>query len=639
MVGEEQKMIGVGTFKISEKAKRYVNDVLTSERLSYGPYTKKFESVFAAAHNCRFAIMTNSGTCSLMIALAALKNRHGWQDGDEVIVPAVTFIATSNIVIQLNMKPVFVDVDPVYYELDPAKIEEKITSRTRCIIPVHLFGLPCDMDPIMKIAEKYKLRVIEDSCETMFTRYKGKSVGAFGDVGCFSTYIAHILTTGVGGLCTTNDPDLAIQLRSLMNHGRDSIYLSIDDDNNKSKEELEIITKRRFSFVQMGYSFRATEMEGALGLAEFEDREEMMRKRWENGKFLMEKLGRWSEHLQVPQLRPESGHAFMMFPIVMRKEPKAGIVNYLEENGIETRDMLPLINQPFYKKLYDLNEDDYPNAKWINNNGFYIASHQGLTDLEKKYILSMFEGYFLKTAVYKERAALVVMSKGTRQVARNLFDLLPLDQFQEKIFVEASEDTETPAFFAKKGFQVVHEAGAAKGELLKRAVAQSTSENIVVLGVDGSDDPRDIDSILIKLREGYDMVVASRFLPGANRYANRPLTYRSLGNRFFSFLLSVLFTRNVTDCNNLFRGFKRSAFERLSLAENGESITFEMTTKALKSDLKFFETPTTEKPVLATRTRRNRFLSAMAFLWILARNVSGDGAPGNAEESHSGVAK
>lgn len=632
-------MIGVGTFKISDKARRYVNDVLTSERLSYGPYTRKFESVFAAAHDCRFAIMTNSGTCSLMIALAALKNRHGWQDGDEVIVPAVTFIATSNIVIQLNMKPVFVDVDPVYYELDPAKIEEKITARTRCIIPVHLFGCPCDMDPIMKIAEKHKLRVIEDSCETMFTRYKGKSVGAFGDVGCFSTYIAHILTTGVGGLCTTNDPDLAIQMRSLMNHGRDSIYLSIDDDNNKSKEELEIITKRRFSFVQMGYSFRATEMEGALGLAEFEDREEMMRKRWENGKFLMEKLGRWSEHLQVPQLRPESGHAFMMFPIVMRKEPKAGIVNYLEENGIETRDMLPLINQPFYQKLFGLNEDDYPNAKWINNNGFYIASHQGLTDLEKSYILSTFEGYFLKKSVYKERSALVVMSKGTRQIARNLFDLLPVGQFQEMVFIEASEDAETPAFFARKGFRVIHEAGASKGELLKRAVKDATSENIVVLGLDGSDDPRDIDSILIKLREGYDMVVASRFLPGANRYANRPLTYRSLGNRFFSFLLSVLYTRNVTDCNNLFRGFKRSAFERLSLQENGEGITFEMTVKALKTDLKFFETPTTEKPVLAVRTRRNRFLSALAFLWILARNASGGAGAAKAEESHSGAAK
>src|SRR3989338_9615067 len=143
-------MIGVGTLKISERARRYVNDVLSSERLSYGPYLQKFEKVFAAAHDCLFAIMTNSGTCSLLIALAAVKNRYGWRDGDEVIVPAVTFIATSNIVLQLNMKPVFVDVDPIFYELDPGKMEAKITGRTRCIIPVHLFGCPCDMDPILE---------------------------------------------------------------------------------------------------------------------------------------------------------------------------------------------------------------------------------------------------------------------------------------------------------------------------------------------------------------------------------------------------------------------------------------------------------------------------------------------------------
>src|SRR3989338_7517981 len=116
-------MIGVGTLKISERARRYVNDVLSSERLSYGPYLQEFEKVFAAAHDCRFAVMTNSGTCSLLIALAALKNRHGGKKGAGVAAPAVTFIATSNIILQLNMKPVFVDVEPVYYEIDSKLIE------------------------------------------------------------------------------------------------------------------------------------------------------------------------------------------------------------------------------------------------------------------------------------------------------------------------------------------------------------------------------------------------------------------------------------------------------------------------------------------------------------------------------------
>ena len=156
--------IGVGTFKITDKQRLYVNDVLNKERLSYGPYSQKFEAKFAAIHDCRFGVMTNSGTCCLQIALAALKNKYNWSDGDEVIVPAVTFVATANIVIQLNMKPVFVDVDPLYYEIDPNLIEPTITNRTRCIIPVHLFGQPCEMDRICDIAKKHNLRIIEDSC-------------------------------------------------------------------------------------------------------------------------------------------------------------------------------------------------------------------------------------------------------------------------------------------------------------------------------------------------------------------------------------------------------------------------------------------------------------------------------------------
>jgi perosamine synthetase len=610
-------MIGVGTFKISEKARRYVNDVLTSERLSYGPYLQKFERLFAAAHDSRFAIMTNSGTCSLMIALAALKNRHGWEDGDEVIVPAVTFIATSNIVIQLNMKPVFVDVDPIYYEIDPTKIEEKITARTRCIIPVHLFGSPCDMDPILAIAEKYKLRIIEDTCETMFTKYKGRSVGSFGDVGCFSTYIAHILTTGVGGLCTTNDPDLAINLRSLMNHGRDSIYLSIDDDNGKSKEEMEIITKRRFSFVQMGYSFRVTEMEGALGLAEFEDREEMMRKRRINGDYFIKKLARWSEQIQLPKIRPESGHAFMMFPIVMKNESKVEMVNYLEQNGIETRDMLPLINQPFYKKLFGIREEDYPVAKWINESGFYIGCHQGLTDIEREYVLETFENYFLRQSRSQEKFSLILLSKGVGTIGINLHDLIPADLFAQKILVEASADKTVTEYYGRKGFEIIHAPGMPKGELLRQAVALAKNENIVVMGLDGSDDPRDIDALTIKLRQGYEMVIASRFLPGANRYSNRAFSYRSIGNRFFSFLVGVFFSRNVTDCNNSFRAFRKTTFESLNTSEQGENIMFELTTKALRDNYKFFECSTTEKPVTINAYKRNRFITALGFMRIL----------------------
>lgn len=611
-------MIGVGTFKITDRARKYVNEVLNSERLSYGYFTQRFENLFATAHDSRFAVMTNSGTSSLQIALAVLRTRHGWQDGDEVIVPAVTFIATPNIVLQNGMKPVFVDVDPTYYELDPSKIEAAITPRTRCIIPVHLFGGPCDMETIMAIAQKHSLRVIEDSCETMFARQNGRSVGAFGDIGCFSTYVAHILTTGVGGLCTTNDPDLAVQLRSMMNHGRDSIYLNIDDDKDKSKSETELIIQRRFSFVQLGYSYRVTEMEGALGLAEFEGHEAMMKKRWGNGQFFMDRLRKFSDQLQVPTVRQGCDHAFMMLPLVLKTKKKRDLVNYLEFNGIETRDMLPLTNQPFYRKHLGINEDDFPVAKWINENGFYIGCHQNLSDIERDYMVEIIESYFTQGTLKKEKACLILMSKGDSRPAQTLYATLPIATFDEKIFVEGGTDLSATDFFAKKGFQIIAEPRG-KGELLKKAIAQTQCEHILVMGTDGSDNPEDIPRVMIRLKQGFDLVIASRFMTGGGRVTKRRMTYRSIGNRFFSFLLSVIFNENISDCNNMFRGFRKSAVEGIKLSENGESIMFEMTVRALDTNLSLGECPTTERPAVVNRRRRNRFYGALTFCWVLLR--------------------
>src|SRR5208282_5840813 len=183
-----KRQISVGGLKFGPREKKYLQQVIRSNRISYGPFSQKFEQHFAKAHGCRFGVFCNSGTSALHIALAALKERHGWQDDDEVLVPAVTFVATANIVFHNRMRPVFVDVDRATYNMDPALIEEKITPRTRAIIPVHLTGLPCDMDPILDIAARRNLRVIEDSCETVFGDYHGRKVGSMGDIGCFSTY-------------------------------------------------------------------------------------------------------------------------------------------------------------------------------------------------------------------------------------------------------------------------------------------------------------------------------------------------------------------------------------------------------------------------------------------------------------------
>ncbi|MGC8622142.1 MAG: DegT/DnrJ/EryC1/StrS family aminotransferase, partial [Caldisphaera sp.] len=390
--------IGVGGLKITRADKKMVNKVLDSNRLSYGPYSKKFEEEFAKLHDSKFAIFTNSGTSSLHIAVAALKEKYSWSDGDEILVPAVTFIATSNVVLHNGLKPVFVDVDPDTFNIDPSKIEEKISERTRAIIPVHLLGLPADMDPIIEIAKKYKLKIIEDSAETMFAKYKGKAVGSLGDIGCFSTYVAHYIVTGVGGLNTTSDKDLAIRLRSLMNHGRDSIYISIDDDNNATdKQKFEEIISKRFRFVSLGHSFRATEMEAALGLSQLQRKDKIIDRRKAIAAKYLRGLSDLNEYLQFQKTPKGSENVYMLFGIVYKLGAKTELVNFLEENNIETRDLLPLTNQPIYKKIFgeDL-EERYPIAKMLNNQGFYIGCHQYITNRDVDYVVSKFHEFFKK---------------------------------------------------------------------------------------------------------------------------------------------------------------------------------------------------------------------------------------------------
>ncbi|HET9130601.1 MAG TPA: DegT/DnrJ/EryC1/StrS family aminotransferase, partial [Terriglobia bacterium] len=261
---------------IRAREKELVSKVLDSGLITSGPILDQFESKFAFEHARDFGLMVNSGTDALRVALAALKEANEWTWTDEVIVPALTFIATSNIVLQNEMTPVFVDVDQNTFTIDPAKIRRAITKHTKAIIPVHLFGLPCSMDEIMDIAREHGLKVIEDSCESMKVEYRGRPVGSFGDVACFSTYAAHIISTGVGGLALTNDPELAALMRSYANHGRNPQFLGFKDSYQLNPENFEstsrhsdLITKR-FSFDRIGYSSRATQMEAALGLGRLE---------------------------------------------------------------------------------------------------------------------------------------------------------------------------------------------------------------------------------------------------------------------------------------------------------------------------------------------------------------------------------
>lgn len=379
-------MIHVGDLRLGFGDRIAINDVFLSSQISPGNKVKKFEEAFSRRHGCEFGVMTNSGTDALRVALATLKEVWKWNDGDEVLVPSVTFVATVNVVLQLNLKPVPIDVQ-IDGNMDPDCLRaylEGPRKRTKGLIVAHLFGRPASMPRIMALANAAKLKVIEDSCETVGMVTDGKSVGSWGDIGCFSFYAAHILTTGVGGMATTNDPRYGQVMRSYVNHGRDPAYIPGASEAELTKEFL----KKRFRFERLGYSCRPTEFEAAIGLVQLENLDQMIAKRRKNAAQLIERLS--DPPLDLPNLE---GSAFMMFPVLIKESCKADkwdLCLHLERRGIETREMLPL-NQPCYEGLFDVSR--CPMAERFARGGFYIGCHPYLTPEDHDNIWAAFRDF------------------------------------------------------------------------------------------------------------------------------------------------------------------------------------------------------------------------------------------------------
>ncbi len=374
--------IGVGEVKISEQAKSNVLQALNNNRLSYGPYSRQFEQRFAALHGRKFACFVNSGTDALRIGLAAMKEKYGWKDGDEVLVPALTFVATYNVVLQVGLKPVLVDIEPDYYSMDHEYADAERSTRSGvAIAPVNLFGQAADPELHM-LARIRGMKVLTDSCETMFV-----DGCADGDVSCFSTYACHLINTGVGGLATTNDPELAAIIRSLANHGRDGIYTGIDHALGATE-----VIDARFRFQRPGYSSRATELEAAIGCAELDVFEKNLASRKVNADFLTDSLA--ALPLVLPKVRPGGQHAWMMYPVRAKdRATRDALAAHLESKGIETRPLLPLTNQPYMKAL-GVNEDDYPVAKMVNETGLYVGVHQYLSAVDIARVAGAFRDFF-----------------------------------------------------------------------------------------------------------------------------------------------------------------------------------------------------------------------------------------------------
>jgi perosamine synthetase len=255
---DEREEIPLSRPDISESDIQAVVDVLRTPHLSLGPKLREFEAAFCAYTGAQFATAVNSGTAALHLAVKAL----GIGPGDEVITTPFSFVASANCVLFEQAVPVFVDIDPVTFNLNPELIEERITARTKAILPVHVFGRPADMDAILDIARRHDLRVIEDACEALGARWKGRQVGTLGDAGAFAFYPNKQMTTGEGGMIVTNDPDLDRMFKSLRNQGRDETGVWLQH-------------------VRLGFNYRLSDINCALGLSQLARIDRMLQSRRE----------------------------------------------------------------------------------------------------------------------------------------------------------------------------------------------------------------------------------------------------------------------------------------------------------------------------------------------------------------------
>ncbi|MFC2003541.1 DegT/DnrJ/EryC1/StrS family aminotransferase [Chloroflexota bacterium] len=327
---------------------------------SKGKFIQEFEEKFAHYCGVKYGVATSNGTTALHLALSALEIGAG----DEVIVPTLTFVATANAVRYTGAKPRFVDSHPDYWCIDPKKTEDVITSKTKAVIPVHLYGHPCDMDAIMNIAQRYNLYVVEDAAEAHGAEYKGRKVGSFGDIACFSFYGNKILTTGEGGMCLTNEERLAEKMRILRDHG--------------------MSPQRRYWHDTIGFNYRMTNMQAAVGVAQSSKLEEFVkRKRQSSG--LYNSLLAGVKGVSLPPEMPWAKNVYWMYSILIQDDFGIGrdeLMQRLEQRGVETRPLFsPLHIMPPHKT-----RGRFPIAEELSKKGINLPSSMNLTQEEIEYI-------------------------------------------------------------------------------------------------------------------------------------------------------------------------------------------------------------------------------------------------------------
>jgi len=349
---------------ITELEIKYVTDAIKKNEVSsIAPPVERLENAFAEKFGMKYAVAVNSGGSALFLALKAL----GLGPGDEVIVPDFTMIATAGAVSHCGATPIFVDSSEKSFNINPDKIEEKITPRTKMIMPVHIYGEPCEMDKIMDIAARRKLIVVEDAAEAHGAKHKGQLVGTFGRASCFSFYANKIMTTGEGGMIITNDDKLANTLR----HSRGYDF---DDE-------------RHFWHKTIAWNLRMSALGAALGLAQLERLDELIEKRRRNAAYYTKGLS------GIPGMRffpepPNTFSVFWMYGICVPRRDE--LMDFLRQNGIETRTFfIPMHAQPVYKQ-----EGDFGNSDYFGKNGLYLPSSSHLAREEQDLVIQKIKEFY-----------------------------------------------------------------------------------------------------------------------------------------------------------------------------------------------------------------------------------------------------
>jgi perosamine synthetase len=373
----DKRIIQISTPDLGEEEWQAVREPLFSGWVTQGPKVKEFETLFAQRHNVKHALAVSNCTTALHLALLAC----GVREGDEVLVPAFTWVSTANAVLYCNATPVFVDVDPITFNIAPEKIAAALTPKTKAIIPVHLFGLCADIDAIKRLAPQ--LKIVEDGACAAGAALHNRPAGSLGDLGCFSFHPRKSVTTGEGGMITTNDDALAAEVDRLRNHGA-----SISEEQRHKGPRPYILPE----FEVVGYNYRMTDLQGAVGVVQLKKLDRYIDERQRRAEWYAEQL-KSIPWLRTPLVADGYKHGWQSFVTFVdeSKSPmkRNDIMEYLQQRGISTRPGTHAVHMlQYYANRYNIKPSDFPGAQAANDFSMAIPLHNRMNDDDYAYIVN-----------------------------------------------------------------------------------------------------------------------------------------------------------------------------------------------------------------------------------------------------------